>query len=107
MKRGIRFDPASLTIKVGDAVKYTNVSGGPHNVAFNTEPDAAKAQLDANMPATTAAGAGPKLGQMSSPLLIAPNDTYTISFAGVPPGAYDFNCTPHLALGMKGSLTIQ
>ena len=106
-EKGYRFDPANLTIKVGDAVKYTNVSGGPHNVAFNTEPDAAKAQLDANMPAATSAGAGPKLGQMSSPLLIAPNDTYTISFAGLPPGTYDFNCTPHLALGMKGELIVQ
>lgn len=32
--------------------------------------------------------------------------TYTISFANVPPGTYAYYCTPHLALGMKGKLTI-
>jgi plastocyanin len=107
-EKGYRYEPANLTIKVGDAVRFTNVSGGPHNIAFNTVPsDPAKVQLDANMPATTSSGSAPKLGQMSSPLLIAPNDTYTISFAGVPAGAYAFNCTPHAALGMKGQFTIQ
>jgi plastocyanin len=106
-EKGYRFDPANLTIKVGDAIRLTNISGGPHNIAFNTVPSGANAQLDANMPASTSAGSGPKLGAMSSPLLIAPNDTYTISFAGVPAGPYLFNCTPHAALGMKGQLTVQ
>lgn len=105
--KGYRYVPATLTLKVGDAIKFTNVSGGPHNVAFNTVPSGANAQLDANMPATTAGGSSPKLGAMSSPLLVTPNDTYTVSFAGVPPGQYLFNCTPHMALGMKGSVTVQ
>src|SRR5690348_6788038 len=30
-----RFDPADITIKSGDGVKFTMVSGGPHNVAFD------------------------------------------------------------------------
>jgi plastocyanin len=106
-EKGYHFEPANFTIKVGDAVKFTNVSGGPHNVAFNTVPDASKAQLDANMPATTAGGSSPKLGALSGPLLVTPNDTYTVSFAGVTPGKYDYNCTPHLALGMKGEITVQ
>jgi len=37
-QKGYRFEPATLTIKVGDGVKFTNVTGGPHNVAFNTLP---------------------------------------------------------------------
>jgi plastocyanin len=106
-EKGYRFEPANFTVKVGDAVKFTNVSGGPHNVAFNTVPDASKGQLDANMPATTSAGSGPKLGALSGPLLVNPNDTYTVSFAGVTAGKYDYNCTPHLALGMKGEITVQ
>jgi plastocyanin len=105
--KGYRFEPASLTIKVGDGIKFVNVTGGPHNLAFNTEPDASKAQLDANMPAQTGAGPSAKLGPLSGPLLVTPNDTYTVSFAGVKPGVYDFNCTPHLALGMKGQVTVQ
>src|ERR1700723_3653026 len=36
--KGYRFEPATLSIKVGDGVKFTNVTGGPHNVAFNTLP---------------------------------------------------------------------
>ena len=105
--KGYRFEPATITLKVGDGLKYINVSGGPHNVAFNTVPPDSKAQLDANMPAQTGSGPGAKLGELSGPLLINPNDTYTVSFAGVKPGKYLFNCTPHLALGMKGDITVQ
>ena len=100
-----KFEPADLTIKAGDGIKFTVVSIPPHNVAFDAAPpaltDAAvKAQLDANM--------GPnKMGELSSPLLLNVGDTYTISFAGVKPGKYLFNCTPHLAMNMKGSVTVQ
>src|SRR6476469_7484832 len=31
---GYKYDPANLTIKQGDAVKFTVVSGPPHNVSF-------------------------------------------------------------------------
>jgi plastocyanin len=44
---------------------------------------------------------------LTGPLLINANDTYTVSFAGTKPGAYHFYCTPHLALGMKGVITVQ
>jgi plastocyanin len=111
-QKGYRFEPATLTVKVGDGIKFTNVTGGPHNFAINTLPaegaDSANArQVAANMPDQTSAGSSGKIGPLSSPLLTAPNDTYTVSFAGVKPGKYDFNCTPHLALGMKGTITVQ
>ena len=49
--KGYRFEPAELTIKAGDKVTFTMVTGGPHNVAFDPDsiPAAGKAQLDANM----------------------------------------------------------
>lgn len=98
---GYRFDPVNTTLKQGDAVKFIMVSGGPHNVAFQNVTDAtAKAQLDANMK-------GQKLGELSGPFIMQPNETYVISFAKVPAGKYDFVCTPHLAMGMKGSITVQ
>lgn len=97
--KGYRFDPVDLTIKAGDAVKWTMVSGGPHNVTFQNVPDAARAQLSANMPN--------QMSDLSSPMLLNPNETYTISFAGVKPGKYDYVCTPHMATGMKGSITVQ
>ena len=34
--KGYRFEPADITIKQGDAIKFIMVSGGPHNVAFRT-----------------------------------------------------------------------
>jgi len=99
--KGYRFDPANLTIKSGDAVKFVMVSGGPHNVAFDptTVPADSKAQLDANM--------STKMSELSSPLLLNPNEAYTISFGGIKPGQYPFHCTPHLAMNMKGVITVQ
>lgn len=99
--KGYRFDPANVTIKTGDAVKFVMVSGGPHNVSFDpaTVPADSKAQLDANMDS--------KLSELSSPNMMNPNEEYVISFGGVKPGKYDFHCTPHLAMGMKGTITVQ
>ena len=99
--KGYRFEPATLTIKTGDAVKYTLVDGGPHNVNFlNVTDPAAKAQLDANMP-------GQHMGELNGPMIMQPNEAYTVSFAKVPPGKYDFQCLPHSAMNMKGSITVQ
>ena len=99
--KGYRFEPAALTIKAGDAVKFVSVTGGPHNVSFpNVTDAAAKAQLDANMP-------GAKMGELSGPLLLQPNEAYTVSFAKVPAGKYDVICTPHAAMNMKAAITVQ
>jgi plastocyanin len=99
--KGYRFEPADLTIKQGDAVKFIMVSGGPHNVAFlNLTDPTTKAQLNANMP-------GQHMAEDSSPLLMNPNEAYTISFGKIPAGKYDYDCTPHAAMGMKGTITVQ
>ena len=98
---GYKFEPANLTIKQGDAVKFIMTSGGPHNVAFQGVTDAAaKAQLDANM-------SGAKMGELSGPMIMAPNEAYVVSFAKVPAGTYAFICTPHAAMNMKGVITVQ
>src|SRR5690242_17634063 len=99
--KGYRFEPADITIKQGDAIKWIMVSGGPHNVAFLNVTDAnTKAQLNANMP-------GQHMADLTSPLLMQPNEPYTVSFAKIPPGKYDYDCTPHAAMGMKGTVTVQ
>jgi Copper binding proteins, plastocyanin/azurin family. len=71
-------------------------------VAFDpaTIPADSKAQLDANM------GAG-KMGELSSAMTMNPGESVTISFANIKPGKYPFHCTPHLAMGMKGEITVQ
>jgi plastocyanin len=100
--KGYRFEPANITVKAGDGIKFTVVTGGPHNVAFDpaTVPADSKAQLDANM--------GPdKMAELSSAMKMNPGESVTISFANIKPGKYPFHCTPHLALGMKGEITVQ
>ncbi|HEX3533795.1 MAG TPA: plastocyanin/azurin family copper-binding protein [Gemmatimonadaceae bacterium] len=100
--KGYRFEPANFTVKAGDGVKFVVVSGGPHNVAFDpaTIPADARAQLDANM-------GSEKMGELSSALKTNPGESVTISFANIKPGQYPYHCTPHLALGMKGVITVQ
>lgn len=99
--KGYRFEPANLTVKQGDAVKFTMVNGGPHNVAFDPAgiPSGAAAQLNANMPNPAS--------ELSSQMLMNANDAVTVSFAGVPAGTYNYHCTPHLAMNMKGVITVQ
>jgi len=100
--KGYRFEPANITVKSGDGIKFSTISGGPHNVAFDpaTTPADVKGQLDANM--------GPdKLGELSSALKMNPGESITISFGNIKPGTYPFHCTPHLAMGMKGVVTVQ
>jgi plastocyanin len=99
--KGYRYEPAAITIKSGQPVKFVMVNGGPHNVTFDpaTIPADSKDQLNANM-----------VGQMSEltgPLLMNPNEAYVVSFGGVKPGTYPFHCTPHLAMNMKGTVTVQ
>ena len=96
-----RFDPANITIRRGDAVKWLMVSGGPHNVQFdpNGIPSGAQAQLTANMPSQAT--------PLGSPMMMNPNEEYTVSFAGVPAGTYNYTCTPHLAMNMRGTVRVQ
>lgn len=99
--QGYRYEPANITIKRGDAVKWVMVSGGPHNVQFDASgiPSGAQTQLTANMPNQAT--------PLGSPMMMNPNEDYTVSFAGVPAGAYNYNCTPHLAMNMKAVITVQ
>jgi plastocyanin len=75
--KGYRFEPANITVKQGDAIKFTMTSGGPHNVAFDPAgiPGAGKDQLNANIPNAA--------GELSSQMMMNPNENVTISFAGV------------------------
>ena len=98
-EKGYRYEPAALTVKVGDGVRWTMVSGGPHNVQFENVAADAKAQLMSNMPN--------QLTELGSPILINANEKYEMTFNGVKPGKYDYVCSPHLANNMKGSITVQ
>jgi plastocyanin len=94
------YEPVALTIRVGDRVRWVNVSGGPHNVAFHPDriPPGARAFLNAAM--------ARRIGDLSGELLVAANAVYEIAFTGAPRGTYEYFCTPHQMLGMTAQLTV-
>lgn len=98
--RGYRFEPAQITARPGDAVKFVVMSGGPHEISFDLAavPEASRQQLQFNMPNST---------DGRSPLLVAPQEAYTVSLGGLAPGSYPFVSTPRLPQGMKGEIRIQ
>jgi plastocyanin len=96
-----KYVPDQLTIKSGDVVRFHNVSGGPHNVSFwgDSIPSGAADALKAGMP--------DQMAPLEGSLITEPNGIYTVNFGKAPAGEYKFYCLPHLALGMKGKLTVQ
>lgn len=99
--KGYRFEPANITAKAGDGIKFIVESMGPHNVAFDAAkiPADSKAQLDANFGTD-------RMGELSGGLKMNPGEAFILSLGGLKAGKYEFNCTPHLAMNMKGTLTI-
>ena len=95
------YDPDNVTIQSGDVVRYHNKSGGPHNVSFwpDSVPKGAADVLTKNMPN--------QMAPLQGPLLTEPDAVYEVSFAGAPKGDYHVYCLPHLALGMKGKVTVK
>ena len=71
------------------------------NVSFDPTkvPAASKAALSAGMPG--------QIQELWGPLMTEANGTYTVSFTGVRPGSYEFYCMPHMAMGMRGTITVQ
>ena len=98
---GYRFAPATVTIQRGDKVRFTLVSGPPHNVVFwsDSVPKGAAAALAKGMPNT--------VDKLTGPFFLKAGDTYVVSFAGAPAGRYRYYCAPHLALGMAATIVVK
>ncbi len=86
--KGARFDPAAVTAKSGDVVKFVLTSGA-HNVHFLPEKNPGAQGLPA-----------------ATDVLQLPGQSYEL-LVGAKPGTYNFQCDPHAALGMVGSITVQ
>jgi len=95
------FEPSTITVPAGATVRFTNVSGGPHNITFwsDSVPAGGAAALQAGMKNT--------VDNLSGPFLVQPNETYEVSFANAPKGTYKGFCTPHLTLGMKIAIKVE
>jgi len=95
------FVPATLTIAPGTTVRFINVSGGPHNVAFYGD------SIPAGAASVLNAGMANRMDNLSGPFLTTPNENYDVSFTGAPTGTYKAFCLPHVALGMKIAITVR
>jgi plastocyanin len=92
-EKGYRFEPAELKVAPGDGIKFIDVKGGPHNVAFDpATAGASAAQITANMPEST--------GELTGKMLVTDGDSWTMSMGGVAKGTYNVICTPHQAMNM-------
>jgi len=96
-----RFEPATVTVRAGERVRFVVVSGAPHNVSFDP------AKLPADVRRALAAAMPNPIQPLSGPLLLNAGDSYTISFAGVKPGRYEFFCMPHVGMAMKGTVVVR
>jgi plastocyanin len=99
-REGYRYDPADLTIRANDLVRFELVSGGPHNVAFDP------ASLSREARVAIGAGIPNPMMELVTQMLLDAGESVTISFAGVPPGTYEFISTPHLVMGQKGRIRV-
>jgi plastocyanin len=99
-EKGYRFEPAAITIKAGDGIKFVDVKGGPHNVAIDpASAGASAAQLTANMPEST--------GELTGKMMVTDGEAWTMSFGKIAAGTYTAICTPHQAMNMIMKITVQ
>jgi plastocyanin len=83
------FEPANLTVKKGDVIRFTNDGGAAHNVSFPAAENAGAAGLPAATPYLTTAG-----------------QTAEVQVT-MDAGTYTYQCDPHAPMGMKGTITVQ
>jgi plastocyanin len=82
------FEPANLTVKKGDIIRLTSDGVAPHNLSFASPENAGKTGL----PGATS--------------YLAAGQTVDVPVT-MDAGSYVFQCDPHAAMGMKGTLTVQ
>jgi plastocyanin len=94
-----KYDPSELTAGPNDVIRFHNKSGGPHNVSFwaDSIPSGAASHLVLPDP----------MAPLASKLVVTPDEVLEVKLNDAPKGDYKFYCTPHLALGMKGKLTVK
>jgi plastocyanin len=98
---GPRFEPAEIHVDAGDTVVFVLVSGGPHNVAFDSTELAPAARQ------TLRRAMHDEMMPLAGPFLVKEGDRYAVSFARVPSGRYQFYCLPHMGQNMRGTVVVR
>lgn len=76
------FNPAQMTAKVGDVVRFTVADTRTHALVITAPSEAARKVLEAG-------------GQLRSPPLVAKGQAWVVSLQGIPPGTYTISCISH------------
>lgn len=85
------FEPANVTVRPGQTVRFVQEGQVPHNVEFKDGPTASA--LD-----------GIRMG----PFLMSQGETYEVRIdQGFSAGTYDYVCTPHASMGMTGTIVVE
>jgi plastocyanin len=82
------FEPATITVKKGDVIKFVSEGNAAHNVSFPADQNAGKS----NLPAPSQ--------------YMVNGQSYDLQ-VNLDPGSYNYQCDPHAAMGMKGAITVQ
>ncbi len=101
MTEGNQFDPGTVTVRVGETLRFVNDSSQAHTVTAYEEslPEGIDFFASGGFDDEESARAGVAQG------LIRPGEVYTITFAA--PGRLRYFCIPHEATGMIGTIVIE
>lgn len=103
------FEPATVTVRPGDVVRFVNTNFTAHNVEFTKTPAETKLGEEYVVPVEQIGTRAvifppPRIG----PYLTDEGEAYefviTDAFAA---GEYRYGCTPHGSMGMKGKLIVE
>lgn len=85
------FEPATVTVSPGQTIRFVQEGVQPHNVEFRDPPP--EASLDDVL-------MGPFLVQRGQTYEVIVDDRFI-------EGSYPYVCTPHEAMGMKGTIVVE
>jgi plastocyanin len=88
------FQPAQLTIKVGETVEWKNVGNSVHHASSDPSTAVNPAEVS-NPPGAKPFDSG----------FLQPGQSYTYTFTV--PGTYKYICAPHETSGMLGEVTVR
>lgn len=103
------FQPARVTVRTGDTVRFVQATNTPHNVEFRQVPDGARLGDEYVVPVEEI-GTRPATypPHRNGPYLLHEGEAYefvvTDAFVA---GNYDYVCTPHEPMGMTGTLVVR
>ena len=86
---GSEFEPAAVSARQGDVVRFTAGDHRGHALVFDP------ARLDPEAAAFLESS-----GQLRGPPLLSAGTSWIVSLAGAPPGSYPFRCVTHDASGV-------